>query len=461
MKRRGFLIGLSATALAPGASGQSILALEGTWSGLLGGQMRLRLNISADGSVALYSLDQGAAPIGGLAKRLKPEKVLLQFPSVKGRFEGRFVDGALDGVWTQGGKTPLRLVRGAENFAASAPAAFDLAGLAKLRAASGSPAMIAMAQRAGAAPIGFVQGVRQIDRSEPATLEDRWHLGSITKSMTATLVARLVEADAVRWEDTPAILIPDAAKGSPLADVTFSHLLSHHAGLQPNVTPQQFAVFPRENPDPRTDRLKWSKQALAQAPVSKPGGAPVYSNSGFIIAAAMLEAKLGRPWETLISEQVFQPLGLSSAGFGPPGRKGAVDEPVGHALSADTQRLTPHPPGDGVADNPAVVGPAGRVHMRFADLLAYLAAHRDRTAFLKPESWAKLQTPPFGGNGAMGWQVRPDGALWHNGSNTFWYAEALVDAKTGIIAAAAANDGTLEKSPPAVAAALAGIAASV
>jgi hypothetical protein len=84
--------------------------------------------------------------------------------------------------------------------------------------------------------------------------------------------------------------------------------------------------------------------------------------------------------------------------------------------------------------------------MSLADLLTYLAAHRDLRPFLSESGWRELHTPPFGGNYAMGWFVRPDGSLWHNGSNTLWYAEARVDAAQGVVAAAATNDGNLQKS---------------
>ena len=92
-------------------------------------------------------------------------------------------------------------------------------------------------------------------------------------------------------------------------------------------------------------------------------------------------------------------------------------------------------------DNPTALGPAGRVHMSVGDMLTYLAAHRDQPeSFLKPDSWAKLHTPPFGGDYALGWIVKGDGTLWHNGSNTVWYGEVLFNPKTGIAAAACAND---------------------
>jgi hypothetical protein len=53
----------------------------------------------------------------------------------------------------------------------------------------------------------------------------------------------------------------------------------------------------------------------------------------------------------------------------------------------------------------------------------------------------------------MGWEVRPDG-LWHNGSNTLWYAEAQVSATA--VGLAATNDGWLEKAVGPISAALDG-----
>ncbi|HRO04821.1 MAG TPA: hypothetical protein PLS69_14575, partial [Terricaulis sp.] len=41
------------------------------------------------------------------------------------------------------------------------------------------------------------------------------------------------------------------------------------------------------------------------------------------------------------------------------------------------------------------------MHANFADTLKYLAAHRDRTSFLRRENWDALHRPPFGGPYAM------------------------------------------------------------
>jgi CubicO group peptidase (beta-lactamase class C family) len=170
----------------------------------------------------------------------------------------------------------------------------------------------------------------------------------------------------------------------------------------------------------------------------------------------MLEQKLGAAWETLITEHVFTPLGMTGAGFGAPGTPGLYDQPVGHA-AADGANLTPYPPSGPISDNPAVLGPAGRVHARFADMLAYLSAHRDRTDFLSDASWSTLHTAPFGGNYALGWMVQ-GATRWHNGSNTLWYAEAVFDSERGLAIVAAANDGRDRVVRPFVAAALQGAA---
>ena len=56
----------------------------------------------------------------------------------------------------------------------------------------------------------------------------------------------------------------------------------------------------------------------------------LYSNAGYVIAGAMLEQVTGESWEELIRTEVFEPLGMTRAGFGAPGSADAVDQPRGH-----------------------------------------------------------------------------------------------------------------------------------
>jgi hypothetical protein len=144
-----------------------------------------------------------------------------------------------------------------------------------------------------------------------------------------------------------------------------------------------------------------------------------------------------------VQTEVFAPLGVKRAGQGAPGVRGFIEQPLGH-LVEDGKR-TPRQPGQDDDDNVVAMGPAGRVHMPMADMLTYLAAHRDRPAkFLKPASWDRLHTPPFGSNDALGWFTGEGGRLYHGGSNTLWQGEVLVDPKAGFVCAVCANDAAPE-----------------
>src|SRR2546423_1015477 len=114
---------------------------------------------------------------------------------------------------------------------------------------------------------------------------------------------------------------------------------------------------------------------------------------------------------------------MDSAGFGPPGTIGGVDQPWGHirklGINVPVQE-----------DNPPAIAPAGRVHCSLDDLARFtiFQMEGERTGgLLKPETFRKLHTPPAGGDYACGWVVAKRGwaggnALTHSGSNTMWYA---------------------------------------
>ncbi len=472
--RRPILLGAAAASLmASNAFAQSASDFMGEWFGALdlGSQrLRLRLVVAEGPTSTLYSIDQGnsAIPVG--TTTIEGDRLRLAIPVIGGSFDGRLSGGRIEGQFTQRGTLPLVFSRDQAADQAPPRAPLTQAGLAALRAGCGAPAFAAAAANRDGRAVSFVDGVRAIGRSERATTSDKWHLGSITKSMTATLVARAAEAGRVSWDDTIHSVLGGAIPEmrAEYRDVTFRHLLSHRSGLPGNIEMGQLLAFPRESADARADRIAYARLGLAQTPAGAREAHFEYSNTGYVIAGAMLEAKLGAPWEALIREHVFNPLGMSSAGQGAPGTPGAYDQPVGHALGPTTvsngqvsAQINPFPPGGPITDNPAVLGPAGRVHATFEDVFKYLRAHCDRASpFLRAESWQILHTPPYGGPYAMGFAER-EGMLWHNGSNTLWYAEVAFDRARGIVAAAATNDGRVGDVGQPLGAALVGAAQAV
>lgn len=418
-------------------------ALAGTFIGILkagAARLRLKLVIAADGKATLFSLDQGNVAIPADATSYTITSMMLSFDSLKARYEGSLVDhDHIHGTFIQGGQAlPLDLTRG-ETFSAD-PTAGPLTkeSLHALRLDLGTPGMAAGWNRLNQSSVIMADGVRSAGSDTSVTTSDLWHLGSMSKSFTASLAGRCVEAGKLTWNTTVEDILGEKVPGMLAAYRTVSllHLLSHRAGLQPNLPQAELLQFSAGTlTTARDDRLKYANIALRQTPAAALGEKMIYSNSGFVIAGAMLETVMGDAWENLITEQVFKPLGLGSGGFGPPETSGKFDQPSGHTISATGDRTPTH------NDNPVVIGPAGRIHMAAGDLLSYLIAHRDQPrTFLTTQTWQTLHTPPFGGDYALGWIVASDGRLWHNGSNTYWYAEGVVDPKNGIVAATLAND---------------------
>ena len=293
-------------------------------------------------------------------------------------------------------------------------------------------------------------GIRARGHKEKVTPHDLWHIGSCTKAMTATLCARLVEKGSLRWDTTLAEAFAKDIERihTDLRGVTLEQLLSHRAGLAAN-PPASVMWKMRASGESRAAReLLLSEGILEKAPNHLPGTALLYSNFGFMLAGLMAERVTEKDWEVLMREELFEPLGMKSAGFGPPGSATEVDQPRGHGFFG--QQLPPGP----TSDNPRGLGPAGTVHCSLEDWAKFVALHlqaaRGESRLLKRESFEKLHTP-FGNDKdeyALGWVVakRPwaDGqVLMHNGSNTYWCVVTWIAPKKNFAGLAACNTGPI------------------
>lgn len=318
----------------------------------------------------------------------------------------------------------LKKQRAAKSFSASAlcPLAGDAAVtslLKPIRQKFGVPAMAAaLVTSEGVQFVGAV-GVRKRGTIVPVTLDDLWHIGSDGKAMTSTLIARLVERGQLKWDSTLAEIFPELAPqmNPDFQKVTLLQLLSHHAGLPPNLELANYL-----GDDTPALRLRAVREATAKKPQHAPGSTYEYSNLGYIIAGAVVEKITGQSWEQAVSNDVFAPLHLKSAGFGGTGTSGQIDQPWPHTANGEPTRE------NGPAmDNPPVMGPAGRIHCSIQDWARFvqdqLRGDRGAPALLKPAMYQKLHAPPCGGDYALGWLVanRSWGGgkvLNHGGDNT-------------------------------------------
>ncbi|MGZ8300996.1 MAG: serine hydrolase domain-containing protein, partial [Rhodoplanes sp.] len=106
------------------------------------------------------------------------------------------------------------------------------AELEKVRAKHGLPALAAAVVKDGAIIAAGAVGVRAHGTAVKVTIEDRFHLGSDTKAMTATLAAMLVEEGKLRWDSTIGEVLGGDVPGinPKLGAVTLEQLLSHSSG---------------------------------------------------------------------------------------------------------------------------------------------------------------------------------------------------------------------------------------
>ncbi len=300
-------------------------------------------------------------------------------------------------------------------------------------------------------------GLRARGHDELITIDDLWHLGSCTKSMTASLCAMLVEDGLLRWDMTLAEAFPDVAASMTegYRAVTLEQLLSHRAGAPTGTGRRQlWSAFWTHKGTPTEARRMALLGVTERDPEFPPGTKYEYSNYGYMLAGHMCEKVTGEPFEKLLIDRLLAPLGITTAGWGAPGAQSApsesappvIDQPRGHRLR---QPVAPGP----LADNPPAMSPAGRVHMSLRDWSRYIAWHlragvgaAGKPELLKPESFAALHTPPAGADYALGWSCphrdwAGGRALAHTGSNTMWYCVVWAAPARGFAVLVATNEG--------------------
>lgn len=354
--------------------------------------------------------------------------------------------------------------------ASKVDASFDdvSAKLEAIRAKHKAPALVAVS--IGTAdvnrenPAGLiargVAGKRALARDADAKFDDQWHLGSCTKAMTATLCALLVQDGKLKWESSIGEVFVEQLSAIPehYRSITLEQLLRHTSGLPGNLPADAtLQMLMHSKATPERDRRVAFQIGMKQPPVSAPGEAFLYSNIGYMIAGMMAEQTAGRPYEELMQERIFTPLGMTSAGFGPPGLADRVDQPRGH------RNAKPFPP-DANADNPRCYAPAGTLHCSMEDwakfVLLHLKAARGETTTLSPENARRLRTPSpksvTDSNGyAMGWLItqrpwaataaEPSGMVMvHSGSNTMWFCSVWIAPAADLAVMAATNAADAE-----------------
>lgn len=311
----------------------------------------------------------------------------------------------------------------------------------------GIPAMAVLVIRDGKVAEQTVRGVRASDAPDAARAGDVWHIGSDAKAMTATMIARLVERGVLSWSGPLKTMLPGVSMRPEYRDITLVDLLSHRAGLRDLDDKADAAMieaaFVDKRPLPQ-QRLAFAAVVLNEAPIGAARGASVYSNSDYLLAAAVAEQATGKSFEQLMQDEIFHPLGMSVV-FAP-SERGQV---LGHSDGKPLMGLR--------ADNPTLFAPAGAVKLSMTDWARFaidqMAGEKGAGALLPASAYTTLHKPQGDTAAALGWGVRstwpadaPVRLLMHAGSNGYWNALIALspDNESGVLIVANTGGAQVE-----------------
>jgi CubicO group peptidase (beta-lactamase class C family) len=268
-------------------------------------------------------------------------------------------------------------------------------------------------------------GVRKVGTDDKITLEDQFPIGSCTKSMTAMMIARVIDSGKLSFDTTLADALPDIEMRDDYRKVTIAQLLTFTGGIQPytrfgpGLTPILFEL----KGSAAQQREQFVKHVLQEKPVVKPGTERKYSNASFVVAALVASRRTGRAWEVLMEEEVFKPLRLTKVGLGRTRTKEHPNEPWLHRKGDKGYEPEPKEPPAGLA---ALAG-AGGVHCSIRDFARFasyqLLAAQGKDVLLKPvtaKRWRELSQ-------AEGAEGRPlfGGTPWMTASYVLWPSKNL------------------------------------
>lgn len=289
-------------------------------------------------------------------------------------------------------------------------------------------------------------GVANVETGAPVTPETLFQIGSITKPFTAAALLTLADEGKLKL-DAP---IWNYVKNlSPkIGQVSLHHLLSHTAGIKDE--PDEYGG---QDESMLASYLRsWTDDYV----LFDAGEVFSYSNSGFALVGLTAQEVLGKPYVDLMSERVFQPLGMARTTFRP---TVAMTYPlaVGHkARPGETPTVVRPLPHD------ARLYPAGTMYSNANEMARFVVALLNegrldgkqvfpRTVVGKMRSPQAVQLSAGDGT-SYGYGLfmnRQRGVLrvWHDGSMTGYVGTMLMvpEQSFGVVILCNRDGGQLER----------------
>lgn len=275
-------------------------------------------------------------------------------------------------------------------------------------------------------------GKHSVDLPDTATLNDRFHIGSNTKAMTAFVIAKYVEAGKLKWSTKFFDLFPEwkSSSRADYSEITLQDLLSHRAGIQPFQGDNDPAI-PELTGTTQEKREGFGKFVLTLSPVAADTLQKfTYSNAGYTLATLMVEKVTQKSWEQLIEEVYNRDLKLDLKFSWPENQK--VKDTWGHIL--DSGKLIPVPSTTDYRLD--FTEPAGDLNIRLKDYATFIQLNLQ--GLEGKDNYLKAQTIQFLHKGienySLGWyNIYENGKelSTHSGTAGTYYTLVHIDRMNG------------------------------
>lgn len=155
------------------------------------------------------------------------------------------------------------------------------------------------------------RGMADVEAGVAVTADTPFNLASVSKHFTAAALLQLVEQGRVALETTVAEVLPDWAAYPSARPIRMTDLLWHLSGL-----PDYLVVWRGPTDDAGLTNAEFLAQVLALPPRFPVGSRAEYSNTNYILLAAVLERLGGLPFGEHLRRHLFEPLGMTASGVG-------------------------------------------------------------------------------------------------------------------------------------------------
>jgi len=227
-------------------------------------------------------------------------------------------------------------------------------------------------------------GVRKAGEPAPVDARTQFGIASLSKAFTSATVMMLADEGKLRLDDPVVKHLPGFQLKDPYItrELTIRDLLCHRSGLGLGAGD----LMTWGGTWPRADVLARMKH-LPMAHGLRTTYA--YQNNGFIVAGAVVEAVAGKPWESVVTERILRPLGMSQANADIAQQAGLANVATPHSTFQGPLRAIS-------LRSPNHFGPAGALNVCAEEMVP----------------WIQLQLGKGSLNGTRFWSQRASFEMW-------------------------------------------------